>query len=238
MRRAFTRWLSGDPPAIAGAWLDQSGVCLVVMDWSDASPRLAQVIYEPGGQFAVRVNDEAGFNSAEVTNALRCAYEKLGSGSYALALGIPSADIFIKTIEIPTGLDDQQIAQLSVVEAVSNLPVPPEEVCSDFLRRSLDTTQSWRSLFGMRHPMESSSCTTSTKRLWRPLEQLQTDCLSAGLRWSRCPSCLETHNCLQITSTLHRVFGVSFPTGSLCETARGCSGGRTRLSCHGVTAFT
>lgn len=139
MRRAFTRWLSGDPPAIAGAWLDQSGVCLVVMDWSDGSPRLAQVIYEPGGQFAVRVNDEACFNSAEVTNALRCAYEKLGSGSYALALGIPSADIFIKTIEIPTGLDDLQIAQLSVVEAVSNLPVPPEEVCSDFLRRSLDT---------------------------------------------------------------------------------------------------
>ena len=137
MRRAFIRWLSGDPPAIVGAWLDQSGVCLVVMDWSTGSPSVAHVIYEPCGQFTARANDGAAFNSAEVSNALRCAFEKLGSGSFALALGIPSADIFIKTIEIPAGLDDQQIAQLSVVEAVSNLPVPPEEVCSDFLRRSI-----------------------------------------------------------------------------------------------------
>ena len=137
MRRAFVRWLSGDAPAIVGAWLDQSGVCLVRMDWAADSQGMAHVVYEPCGQYAEGANTVAETNSAARANALRSAFEKLGSGSYALALGIPATDIFIKSIEIPPGLDDKQVAQLSIVEAVSNLPVPPEEICSDFLRSAM-----------------------------------------------------------------------------------------------------
>lgn len=135
MRRAFTRWLRGDPPAIVGAWLDQSGVCLVQVDGAADAPGLMRVIYEPCGQYADGAESLTETHGPARTNALRAAYEKLGSGAYALALGISSTDIFIKTIEIPLGLDDQQVDQLSVVEAVSNLPVPPEEICSDYLRR-------------------------------------------------------------------------------------------------------
>lgn len=136
MQNAFIRWLSGNPPASVGAWVGGSGACLVRMDREAELCTESVVVYEPSG---MSLSDGAVLSEsqyAESINALRCAFKRLGSGSFALALGIPSADIFTKWIEIPSGLSDKQVAQLSVVEAVSNLPVPPEEVSSDFVRTS------------------------------------------------------------------------------------------------------
>lgn len=92
------------------------------------------VVYEPCGAYPVAEADPDLSGRGQVINALRCAAERLGDLKFTLALGIPSGNIFIKKIEIPAGLTTKQIEQISVVEAVSNLPVPPEEICADFLK--------------------------------------------------------------------------------------------------------
>lgn len=92
------------------------------------------VVYEPCGAYPVAEADPDLSGRGQMINALRCAAERLGDLKFTLALGIPSGDIFIKNIEIPAGLTTKQIEQISVVEAVSNLPVPPEEICADFLK--------------------------------------------------------------------------------------------------------
>lgn len=92
------------------------------------------VVYEPCGTYPASESDTDLSDRGQMINALRCAAERLGDLKFTLALGIPSGDIFIKNIEIPAGLTTKQIEQISVVEAVSNLPVPPEEICADFLK--------------------------------------------------------------------------------------------------------
>jgi hypothetical protein len=100
----------------------------------DNHRNLMAVVYEPCGTYPASESDTDLSDRGQMINALRCAAERLGDLNFTLALGVPSGDIFIKNIEIPAGLTTKQIEQISVVEAVSNLPVPPEEICADFLK--------------------------------------------------------------------------------------------------------
>lgn len=109
-------------------------MCLVRKHVHPQNEDALEVIYEPYGTTTANAPDTKVPIAGELVNALRCAVEYLGNARTTLALGVSSADIFIKNIEIPSGLSIKQIEQLSVVEAVSNLPVPPEEICADFIR--------------------------------------------------------------------------------------------------------
>ena len=135
MRNKFIKWLSGTHPEIVGAWWGRVGVCLVRKQSLSEAEETLEAIYEPCGIGAVNDLSVGPPTHKEIVNALRCAFERLGNVDSTLALGVASGDIFIKNIEIPTGLTVKQIEQLSVVEAVSNLPVPPEEICADFIRK-------------------------------------------------------------------------------------------------------
>lgn len=131
MRDKFFQWLTGTPQPILGAWWDRAGVCLVRMSNRDVSTHAFEVVYE---QISALLGHDSIPNPDGVVKAIGCAVERLNAKKHSLALGVPSEDVFIKSIEIPGGLTDKQVEQLSIVEAVSNLPVPPEEVCADFLR--------------------------------------------------------------------------------------------------------
>ena len=71
---------------------------------------------------------------------LAIAYEKLkgragkSAGAFELAMALDADDVIIRSIVVPSGLTDAQLEQVAIVEAVANVPVPPEEVCLDFLR--------------------------------------------------------------------------------------------------------
>lgn len=58
----------------------------------------------------------------------------------SLSVGIDSDDVFLRTISAPSSLTDTQLEQVAIVEAVSNLPVPPEEICLDFLRQQSEAS--------------------------------------------------------------------------------------------------
>ena len=134
MRDKIIRWVTGVQPCIVGAWWGRAGVCLVRAKPMNDSQYLMEVVYEPCGILPTFGADTEKSHREQMINALRCAAERMGKLSMTLALGIPSGDIFIKAIEIPAGLTPKQIEQVSMVEAVSNLPVPPEEICSDFIK--------------------------------------------------------------------------------------------------------
>jgi hypothetical protein len=136
MRDKFIRWFTGAQPLVVGAWWGRAGVCLARARPMDNFQTVMEVVYEPCGLDFVNQTDMGLLNRGETVNALRCAAERLGGLEFTLALGIPSGDIFIKNIEIPAGMTTKQIEQISLVEAVSNLPVPPEEICADFLKNN------------------------------------------------------------------------------------------------------
>ncbi len=134
MRDKIIKWITGVTPCIVGAWWSRAGVCLArVTPLGNAQP-LMEVVYEPCGMLPGFGGGTDSSCREQIINALRCAAERMGNPPFALALGIPAGDIFIKNVEIPAGLTTKQIEQISVVEAVSNLPVPPEEICADFIK--------------------------------------------------------------------------------------------------------
>jgi Type IV pilus assembly protein PilM len=135
MKHGFLRWLTGTPPATVGAWWNDSALCLVrINDQAETQSRI-HVAYD-----ALIQAFQGGSGSFDVgrINVLKSSLDQVGLPPYQLALAVPSADVFIQTIRVPAKLDDDALAQLAVVEAVSNLPVPPEEVCADFVRVKLD----------------------------------------------------------------------------------------------------
>lgn len=132
----------GVKPSTVGAWWGRAGVCLARARPMDSFQTVMEVVYEPCELDFVNQTDMGLSNREETVNALRCAAERLRGLEFTLALGIPSGDIFIKNIEIPAGLTTKQIEQISVVEAVSNLPVPPEEICADFLKHKHNAEKS------------------------------------------------------------------------------------------------
>lgn len=131
MQNAFLRWLLGVPPAIVGAGWRDDAVCLVRIEHGlDGNLRI-DCVYDV---FPVDVPSVGGSQDISRANTLKSLMERWGNIPKRLALGIPAGDVFIKAIDVPSGLTEPELMQLSVVEAVANLPVPPEEVCADYLR--------------------------------------------------------------------------------------------------------
>lgn len=131
MHEVFSRWLLGVPPAIVGGSRYGDAICLVRIDHDAEDDVRIECAYEV---LSAELAGNADSKDHVRANALKSLLERLGNGPKRLALGVPAGDVFIKTIDVPAGLGDSELRQLSVVEAVANLPVPPEEVCADYLR--------------------------------------------------------------------------------------------------------
>ena len=123
MRNRFVRWLNGTAPQPVGAYWGEAGVCLMQQN----AEGLRRCVYQPP--------------SADSTEpAISIAVEKLVSYGDALcqeislAAAINADDVFVRPLTVPAGLSDVQLEQVAIIEAVANLPVPPEEICLDFIR--------------------------------------------------------------------------------------------------------
>lgn len=128
MQNAFLRWLLGTPPVIVGAWWDSACVCLVRIDRTAGSMHISHAFE----QLPARKEPW----QRVLSEALGLALDRIGRESATLALAIAASEVLTKSVEVPVGLDESALSQLAVVEAVSNLPVPPEEVCADFVRQT------------------------------------------------------------------------------------------------------
>lgn len=119
----FVRWLKGAVPQSTGVYWGAAGACLV----------------QQVGEHYVCAYSPRAFeldSSALLSIALQQLQVHLGiqQKHLTLSVAIDAEGVFVKSLAIPAGLSDQQLEQLAIVEAVANLPVPPEEVCVDFIR--------------------------------------------------------------------------------------------------------
>lgn len=131
MRVRLLRWLLGVPPAIVGGGWHGDAICLVRIDRNTEGRSQVDCAYEVlPAEWSSGVDSQGHVRA----NTLKSLLERWGNSPKRLALGIPAGDVFIKTIDVPLGLEERDLMQLAVVEAVANLPVPPEEVCADYLR--------------------------------------------------------------------------------------------------------
>ena len=123
MRNRFVRWLKGVAPKPIGAYWGEAGICLVQQN----AEGLRRCVYQP-------------LSADNAEPALSIAVEKLvsyGDGArqdFSLAVAINADDVFVRPLTVPAGLSDPQLEQVAIIEAVANLPVPPEEICLDFIR--------------------------------------------------------------------------------------------------------
>ncbi len=123
MRNRFVRWLKGVAPQSIGAYWGEGGVCLMLQD----AEGFRRCVYQP-------------LSVDSVESAMAVAIERLWSygnavrHDYSLAVAMGADDVFVRTLTVPAGLSDAQIEQIATIEAVANLPVPPEEICLDFIR--------------------------------------------------------------------------------------------------------
>lgn len=123
MHNWFIRWLKGATPRPVGAYWGEAGVCLMQQN----AEGLRRCVYQPPSA-----------DSAEP--ALSIAVEKLVSygdvarQDFSLAVAINADEVFVRPLTVPAGLSDAQLEQVAIIEAVANLPVPPEEICLDFIR--------------------------------------------------------------------------------------------------------
>lgn len=123
IRNRFLRWLVGKPPETVGLYWGEYGTCAVYQ------PMMGQqyVVYEAATPMSELPVWEAAISRLE----LMCG---LTREHMCLAVALDANDVFQRTMTVPTGLSDEQLDQVAIVEAVANLPVPPEEICLDFLR--------------------------------------------------------------------------------------------------------
>ena len=135
MKEGFLRWLTGRPPVTVGAWWNDAGLCLVRINDEKSAGLRINVAY---GAVTQALQGVPGSVDVGRSNLLNASLDEISARPCQLALAVPSADVFIQTIRVPVKLDDNALEQLSVVEAVSNLPVPPEEICADFIRFESD----------------------------------------------------------------------------------------------------
>lgn len=127
MRNQFIRWLRGDAPQQVGAYCGEAGVCLV-----HAKPGLQRSwIYQP---------PTTDGELPQLVAALQRLWASGGTTSrhISLAVAIGAEDVFTRSLTVPRGLSDAQLEQVATIEAVANLPVPPEEICLDFIRMEGD----------------------------------------------------------------------------------------------------
>ena len=123
MHNRFLRWLEGGKPLRLGAYWGSAGVCLV----GQSAQTGTVCVYQPP------VSDPDQFPLGTAIRKVQAIYGSVTAG-VALAVAIDADDVFVRSLTVPAGLSDKQLAQVAIVEAVANLPVPPEEICLDFMR--------------------------------------------------------------------------------------------------------
>jgi hypothetical protein len=112
-----------DSPQYVGSYCGDAGVCFVYTD--SAGQRCC--FYQP----PMRDTDQSLLS---VAVDKFCTLVDASKQHVALAVAMSADDVFVRSIITPSGLSDTQLEQLAIVEAVVNLPVPPEEICLDFIR--------------------------------------------------------------------------------------------------------
>lgn len=123
MHNRLIRWLKGDSPQYVGTYSGEAGVCFI---YTDLAGRRC-CFYQP----PLRDADQS---LLAVAVDKFCALVDASKQHFALAVAISADDVFVRSVITPGGLSDAQLEQLAIVEAVANLPVPPEEICLDFIR--------------------------------------------------------------------------------------------------------
>lgn len=123
MHNRLVRWLRGDAPQCVGTYCGDLGVCFVYKNPTGHRLYLYQPSTAEGGDFPLAAAIEKF-----------CARVDASGVRFALAVAMRADDVFVRSMSVPTGLSDAQLEQLAIVEAVANLPVPPEEICLDFMR--------------------------------------------------------------------------------------------------------
>lgn len=124
MHNRLIRWLVGAPPEMVGVYWGDHGCCFVHQT-STGEPFIA---YEPTSKAA----------DAPIWDSVLRRFEAISGiprRDISLAIALSADDVFLRTISVPPGLSDAQLDQIAIVEAVANLPVPPEEICLDFVRQ-------------------------------------------------------------------------------------------------------
>lgn len=119
----FLRWLQGAPPQSVGMYWGDEGVCLVHQDMAGR----CACVYQPQPIDGER-------SALSIAMQKLQTYSSITSRDLSLAVAINADDVFMRSLVLPSGLSDAQLEQVAIVEAVANLPVPPEEICMDFMR--------------------------------------------------------------------------------------------------------
>jgi len=127
MHNRLNSWINGYARETIGGYWGRLGVCLV----SRSQGLPPTVVYVPSG----KDTESAGWGEAVLKLE---ALSGIKRAQMAFAMALDTDDVFLRTITVPEGLDERQLEQVAIVEAVSNLPVPPEEICLDFIRGSSD----------------------------------------------------------------------------------------------------
>ena len=175
MRNWLIRWFQGRLPQTVGVYSGEAGICLVKAD-----ALLGYCcIYQPPTPEAEQP-------------ALKSAVQKLQalsdveSRDLTLSVALEADEVFVRPLALPSGLSDEQVEQIAIVEAVANLPVPPEEICLDFIRASdlSDGNEIVRLAFCRRERVdeilaeaEAAACTVSV--IDRDLQALHDALISA-----------------------------------------------------------
>ena len=127
MHNRLKSWIEGRTRETIGGYWGRLGICLVNQPL-DTKP--VAVFVPSGKNLESSVWEEAVVKLEALGGVKRV--------QMALAIAIDADDVFVRTIMVPEGLDERQLEQVAIVEAVSNLPVPPEEICLDFIRGNSD----------------------------------------------------------------------------------------------------
>lgn len=114
---------------MVGVYSGPLGVCL----YSYSDETVPMVFYQPETR-----DSELPLWEAPLARLEMCA--GVGRRQMSLSVALASDDVFLRTISAPSSLSDAQLEQVAIVEAVSNLPVPPEEICLDFIREISETS--------------------------------------------------------------------------------------------------
>ena len=123
MRNWLSRHFQGALPQTVGVYSGEAGVCLVKAE----VPSGYRCIYQPPTPEA----EQPALLSA--MQRLR-ALSPVAQRHVSLSVALDADEVFVRPLTLPSGLSDDQVAQIAIVEAVANLPVPPEEICLDFIR--------------------------------------------------------------------------------------------------------
>lgn len=127
MHNRLIGWINGRARETIGGYWGSLGVCLVRQ--SPGEKPIA--VYVPIAKDA----ENSAWDESLIKLEAICGTKR---SQMALSVALNADDMFVRTIIVPEGLDEHQLEQVAIVEAVANLPVPPEEVCLDLIRGNVD----------------------------------------------------------------------------------------------------